>query len=418
MIPAFTDINFPTPANAFPNNVPIPFNVTRSANVTFPSNVTSAYINFYEQQNGNDEFWYTLQPPFREFRIFINNTLVATVEPYPNVQTGGGDLFLWQPILAIGAELYPPHVINLSPYLSLLHGKQQIRVEVINDESLWIRSALNFMVNTSSSPVSSYTLSNSYLFVNSYIQNPPTNFTTESIPLNASYLNDTEGVQEVLSASGLTVTNSYVAEYSSIKTDTFFSNATEYDPSFDILQKTPTGYLRSTVETFFLNETITEYSSATYYLLSPSSHESYGSISIINTKQEYFQINGTTTIDYYLNDNFSLVSVGIGFNITQIRNITDYQNVTYSINGTIGGYSLFSVNNTMVTGSGFFVGTVVKGVITSLIYNHAMTTKTIHSLSELDGQVTDYYNLYEVAVNNSLVLRNGQLIVYEVSQGS
>jgi thermopsin len=417
VISAFTDINFPTPSNAFPNNVPIPFNVTRSANVTFPDNITSAYINFYEQQNGNDEFWYTLQPPFREFRIFINNTLVATVEPYPNVQTGGGNLFLWQPILAIGAELYPPHVINLSPYLSLLHGKQQVRVEVINDESLWIRSALNFMINTTSSPVMSRTLTNSYLFVNSYMQNPPTNTTTESIPYNATYLNDSESVQEVLSSSGITVTNGYVAQYSNLKTDTFFSNATEYDPSFDILQKTSTGYILSSVENFYLNETITEYSSATYYLFNSSSPVSYGTISIINAKQEYFQINGTATTDYYLNNSFSLTAVGIGFNITQIRNITDYQNVTYDINGVSGGYSLFSHNNTMVTGSGFFVGTVVNNVITVLSYNHALTTKTVHSLSGLNGQVTHYYNLYEVAVNNSLILRNGQIIVYEVSQG-
>lgn len=417
VISAFTDINFPTPSNAFPNNVPIPFNVTRSANVTFPQNVTSAYINFYEQQNGNDEFWYTLQPPFREFRIFINNTLVATVEPYPNVQTGGGNLFLWQPILAIGAELYPPHVINLSPYLYLLHGKQQVRVEVINDESLWIRSALNFMINTTSSPVISHTLTNSYLFVNSYMQNPPTNTTTESIPLNATYLNDSESVQEVLSSSGITVTNGYVAQYSSLKTDTFFSNATEYDPSFNILQKTSTGYLLSTVENFYLNETITEYSSATYYLFNQSPSVSYGTISIINVKQEYFQINGTATTDFYLNNSFGLTAVGIGFNITQIRNITDYQSVVFDINGTSGGYTSLSYNNTTVTGSGFFVGTVVNNVITALNYNHALTTKTIDSLSEFDGKVTHYYNLYEVAVNNSLILRNGQLVVYQVNQG-
>ena len=57
IIPAFTDISFPTPANAFPNNVPIPYNVTRTTNVSFPDNITSAYLNLYEQQNGNDEFW-------------------------------------------------------------------------------------------------------------------------------------------------------------------------------------------------------------------------------------------------------------------------------------------------------------------------------------------------------------------------
>ena len=165
VLPAFTSAAFPTPGNAFPVNVPIPFNVSRYANVTFPSDITNAYINFYEQQNGNDEFWYTFQPPFREFRIFINGTLVDTTQPYPNIQTGGGDLFLWHPILAIGAELYPPHVIQLAPYLSLLHGKQMIQVEVLQDENLWIRVALNFMITTGS-PTKASVPATSFQFLN------------------------------------------------------------------------------------------------------------------------------------------------------------------------------------------------------------------------------------------------------------
>ena len=132
VIPAFTDISIPIPRNP-PVNVLIPYNVTRTTYITFPDNVTSAYLNLYEQQNGNDEFWYANEPPFRGFMIYIGSQLIGTVEPYPNIQTGGGNLFLWQPILAIGAELYPLHQICLTPYLLLLHGKEQISIEVKND---------------------------------------------------------------------------------------------------------------------------------------------------------------------------------------------------------------------------------------------------------------------------------------------
>jgi len=418
VIPAFTDVNFPTPRNAFPNNVPIPFNVTRTTNVTFPNNISSAYINFYEQQNGNDEFWYTLQPPFREFRIFIGNELVATVEPYPNIQTGGGDLFLWQPILGIGAEVYPPHVINLSPYLSLLHGTKTIKVEVINDENLWIRSALNFMINTTQGPVVSGQISNSFIFNDSYFQSPQTNLTTESIPLSAAFLNDSNSVTEILTSSGFTATQGILAEYSVIKTDSFFSNATEYDPSLDIVIPTSSGYVIPTVENFYLNESITYIDTSTYYLLNSSRGPAYGHVNVLNIRQEYFQINGTASEFLYLNSSGALTGIGVGFNVTQIRNITDFAYISYSINGTSGDYNMTYSNDTMVVGNGFFVGTVVDNMITSLSYNHAMTSKTVDSVSQLDGSITHYYDLYEVAVNNSLVLRNGTLVIYEVSSGS
>jgi hypothetical protein len=54
----------------------------------------------------------------------------------------------------------------------------------------------------------------------------------------------------------------------------------------------------------------------------------------------------------------------------------------------------------------------------SLGYNHAQTVKTISSYSEYDGHVVAFYTFYEEAVNNSLVNRNGQIIVYMVRSGN
>jgi thermopsin len=418
VIPAFTDIGLRTPPNP-PVNVLIPYNITATTNITFPGNVTSAYLNLYEQQNGNDEFWYANEPPFREFRIFIGTQLVGTVEPYPNIQTGGGDLFLWQPILAIGAELYPPHRISLTPYLSLLHGKQQISIEVINDENLWVRTALNFMINTTSASASYAGLVSQYIFTNNYIQTPPTNPSTKSIPFSATYLNDSEYVNESISSSGISTVGSTVITSSYHKTVTFFSNSSELDPNVDIVIPTSTGFEIPIVEYFFLNETTTELSVTTYQYTDAQTQGSTGFMTVTNYRQEYYQINGTSTEYLYLNQSGGLVGVGIGFNVTQIRIIQDLMTENFYLNGSYGSFSSFSYNDTQVVGLGFFVGTLnSESELTSLTYNHAQTVKTINSYSEYDGHVVAFYMLYEEAVNNSLIYRNGQIIIYVVRSGN
>ncbi len=396
----------------------IPYNISRTTNVTFPSNVTSAYIDFYEQQNGNDEFWYANEPPFREFRIFIGGVLVDTVQPYPNIQTGGGDLFLWQPILAIGAELYPPHVISLTPYLSLLHGKQNITVEVIDDENLWIRSALNFMVNTTAAPVMPVYFSSSFSFSNMYTQTPPTNKTTLSIPSSANYLNDSQTVMETLTSTGITSLPNETVTSTYVKADTFFGNSSEYNPNGNIAIQTSNGFEIPIIENFYVNDTITESQTTTYDIYNGSGNSFSGFITITSIKQAYYQINGTSTEILYFNDTRNLVSIGIGFNVTQIRTIREFVSVSYDISGNSGYYTTFSYNSTVVEGKGFFVGTLnSESELTSLSYNHAVTIKTINSYSIINNRIISFYILYEEAINNSLVLRNGQLIAYKVLSG-
>ena len=417
VIPAFTDINFPAPVRDPKVNILNPYNVSKSFNVTFPNNVATAYINFYEQQNGNDEFWYANEPPFREFRIYINNTLIGTVEPYPNIQTGGGDLFLWQPILAIGAELYPPHQISLMPYISLLHGTQKITVEVINDESLWIRSALNFMLNTTSSAVSAVTPSTFYSFSNNYTQSPMTNLTHLSIPTSTIYLNDTEYVNESIASSGVVVTNESVTTSSYYKNVEFFANSSEYDVCGDLVMPDQSGYIIPIIEYFYLNETIYQYTT-TYTAFITAGHINGNYIKTTNLKMEYYQINGTSTEDLFLNASFGLTSIGIGFNVTQIRVLENQYSQSYELNGSHGTDMLTNYNDTSVQGLGYFVGVInSNNELTALIYNHAITVKTIHSYTRYNGKLVSFYDLYEVAVNDSLVLRNGVIVTYRVESG-
>lgn len=409
VIPAFTSAGFPTPENAFPNNVPIPFNVSKSTNVTFPGNVTSAYLNLYEQQNGNDEFWYTLQPPFREFRVFINNTLVGTVQPYPNVQTGGGDLFLWQPILGIGAELYPPHAINLNPYLSLLNGKKQITIQVVNDENLWIRVAANFMLTTASGQAQSGHSSSILHFSDSYSQSPVTNLTTKSIPSSAAYLNDTQYVNETLFSSGVSQHGQISTFSSSVQSVSFFANSTEFDPSFNIVQDTSFGQALVYEQAFYMREYINTTSTNRVML----DHGLYGQMlsSTHTSVQKYYQINGTL-VEYVVLSPFSVV---IGFNVTQIKE-TNMHSAYQVLEGHHYSRSI-GFNNTFekVSGNGLFDAQLnSQNTITSLTYNHATTEKTVLNMHGSSGNGMSFYLLKEKAVNNSLVNRNGTLVYRQV----
>ena len=409
VIPAFNSTSFPTPSNAFPNNVPIPFNVSRTATVNFPTGVTGAYMNLYEQQNGNDEFWYTLQPPLREFRIFIGITLVATVQPYPNVQTGGGDLFLWQPILGIGAVLYPPHRISLNPYLSLLEGSKSVTIQVVNDENLWIRVALNFMINTTTGSVTGQVAQNTFSFSNSYQQTPATNQATSSIPSSAAYLNDTQSVSEFQHAFGMSAAGSTGMSSYYTQSVAFSASSTEYDPSFNIVANTPYGTGLVYLQTFSLRE----YINTTSY----SAYTAHGITAITLEKtQAYYRINGTVLEDVILTNPIQIV---IGFNLTQVRLITtSVETHTYTQDGSSVTNS-YNMSYTRVDGRGIFVGTLTPtNSISSLSYNHAYTMKVQKDISTA-GQNTSFYYLKEAAVNNSLTARNGTLILYRViSQSS
>ena len=394
VIHSFTDSSLSTPKNPIPHNIGIPYNVSESENVTFPNNISSAYINFYEQQNGNDEFWYTLHPQFVEFKIFINNTLVATVEPYPNIQTGGGDLFLWQPILPVGAILYQPHKISLNPYLYLLKGKKNVTIEAINDENLWIRMGLNFMINTGNHPTLLHTHSH-YSFSNYYHQTPKTNYTDKAIPYSAKYLNDTEVVRERLNTESTYRSGNNIISSRNVKNVLFIANSSCFDPSFNIEKNTSFGYGFVETQNFSVKEYINE-----IYTTSIGNK-----IKNVDTVNKYYQINGTSTFDYIVSP---VKEVVVGFKVTQVKGINSdhkYLDRNKIINNENRTYK-------MVYGNGTFAGTLNShNEITKLTYNHAFTEKIVVYQS---NNPFSYYYLKEEAVNNSLIKRNGTLIYYNL----
>jgi hypothetical protein len=127
-------------------------NDVRSTDVTFPRNLTRAYLELYLKGNSCDEFWFGSQPDdyasqnglcgggaFREVQVSIDGQLAGVAWPYPFIFTGGVNPLLWRPIPAVNAFDMPPQVVDLTPYVGLLNDGQPhtISLRVAHDGYYW-----------------------------------------------------------------------------------------------------------------------------------------------------------------------------------------------------------------------------------------------------------------------------------------
>ncbi len=405
IVPVLNNTGIYTPKNPIPNNVLIPYNVTKTYTVVFPDNTTAGYLNLYALQNGNDEGWYANQPPFREFVISVNGTVIARIWPYPNVQTGGWNLFNWQPIHAIGALLDKPYVFNINPYAYLLRGQKVVNLTVVNDEDQWIRVGLNFMLYTGQN----YTFSSSgnWTMNNIYDQTPPTNLTSQSIPSNATWLNDTDYVWEHLAIKTIYYYPHYgTVEYENI-TNHVNAFSKMYDPSFNIVLPYGSGYIILFNQTFSYKDYInTSYVQTIYNSTGIYKQSIYASM--------VYYISMKFTYDILLAKNGTITGIIVSDNIIQQRFIQT--NVIYQNNSQ--SYVRTTLSNDIVSGSGNFQGVIVNGVIVNLTYNYAYTSRVniyYTYATWTPGQQTSSYGYEQIleAINNSEVSRDGVLVLNE-----
>jgi hypothetical protein len=141
-------IGFPSADSSYfygPNDV-------RSNSVTFPPNLTRAYLELYLKGNSCDEFWFGSQPDdfagpnglcgggaFREVQVSIDGQLAGVAWPYPFIFTGGVNPWLWRPMPAVNAFDMPPQVVDLTPYVGILNDGQPhtISLRVAHDGYYW-----------------------------------------------------------------------------------------------------------------------------------------------------------------------------------------------------------------------------------------------------------------------------------------
>jgi hypothetical protein len=124
----------------------------RTTTVSFPQNLTRAYLELYLKGNSCDEFWYGSQPDdfagpnglcgggaFREVQVSIDGSLAGVAWPFPFIFTGGVNPWLWRPIPAVNAFDMPPQVVDLTPYVGTLTDGQPhtISLQVPHDGFYW-----------------------------------------------------------------------------------------------------------------------------------------------------------------------------------------------------------------------------------------------------------------------------------------
>jgi hypothetical protein len=111
---------------------------TLTANVTVPSNATNVTLELYAYGFSADEFWYASEPTeaaFRAVQVSADGSPIATVLPFPYLNTGGLDLFLWRPIPADFTLNDRPYRVDLTAALGQLEGTHAISVTVIGRDA-------------------------------------------------------------------------------------------------------------------------------------------------------------------------------------------------------------------------------------------------------------------------------------------
>ena len=158
---------YPVPSGALPPaepNLVVPLwyrqsltssSPTAYANATVPTNASSAEIVLYLYGFAADEFWWSTTNPARVAEFGVGSTPIAAVLPFPYINTGGNDLFLWRPITGTLTTHNRPYVLNVTSALGQLEGTHELSVNLsgISPSSNWLVSA-SLLVWTNSSYLS------------------------------------------------------------------------------------------------------------------------------------------------------------------------------------------------------------------------------------------------------------------------
>ncbi|HZY70677.1 MAG TPA: peptide-N4-asparagine amidase [Thermoplasmata archaeon] len=158
---------YPVPTGAAPPRTPNvvlpiwstayvkPTATTLSASVSVPTNATNATLDLFAYGFETDEFWYATGPSekaFRDVQVSVNGTNVASVFPFPYLNTGGLDLFLWRPIPAVFTLDDRPYRIDLTGALGSLEGTHTLSASVAGRDpnSDWLVMGVLFVYTSAS----------------------------------------------------------------------------------------------------------------------------------------------------------------------------------------------------------------------------------------------------------------------------
>lgn len=144
-------------------NVIIPLGASSTVNV--PYNVTAAKLNLLVYGFGADEFWYADMPsiqPYRDINVSVDGMQIASVLPFPYINTGGIDNFMWRPVTGVFTLNDRPYVVNVTAALGMLEGTHSMSISVEDLASGWTTDgALMLYTSNTAGPASQLFYSNS-----------------------------------------------------------------------------------------------------------------------------------------------------------------------------------------------------------------------------------------------------------------
>jgi hypothetical protein len=111
---------------------------TLTATTTLPTNITTASLDLYAVGQINDEFWWSLNPAFREIEVTIDGKPAGVVWPYPYVYTGGVNPLIWRPLTGVHTMNIPSYRLDLAPFAGMLGGTHTIGLTVVNNTGFWL----------------------------------------------------------------------------------------------------------------------------------------------------------------------------------------------------------------------------------------------------------------------------------------
>jgi hypothetical protein len=137
---------YPVPAGATPPSEPsqvvplwshyiTPSVPTLTVNATVPDDASAAVLQLWTYGFQTDEFWWSQSAPGtpdRALSVEVNGSQFAAVFPFPYINTGGVDLFLWRPIPAAFTLDDRPYDTNVTGALGQLEGTHSFTASIAN----------------------------------------------------------------------------------------------------------------------------------------------------------------------------------------------------------------------------------------------------------------------------------------------
>ncbi len=111
-----------------------------SVNATVPKDVENATLEVYAygfgSGAGSDEFWYANDPPLRTVNITVGGVPLVNILPFEYINTGGLDLYLWNPVTGVYTLDNPPYRTDVTSALGLIEGTHTYNATVTGVDSV------------------------------------------------------------------------------------------------------------------------------------------------------------------------------------------------------------------------------------------------------------------------------------------